>query len=342
MPVRVLVTRDFDHLSETAASIVIKRIIQTLRDKDEFNIGLATGRSPTGLYKHLVYAANRGKLECRKLRSFNLDEYIGLPGENEQQRTLHPESYAFFMVRELFGLLRHKFKETLIPFGSLIDQQELLRQLKNHPQDWSEQGTSSGKAIAIKARTSSAYLSWVKKDILEAYARRIKKCGGIDLQIIGVGGRGHVAFHEAGIPIRGSQVLLVKLDENTVQNAIADGHFASLNDCPRFAVSMGAELVYRAKTVLLLACGARKLRPVTDSLLENPTSDLPISYGQVYTAQGGELIYVVDKTAGQELLRHPKELRDKKIKIQDLSAGRAKLSLRRIRFALDPDTGIFG
>jgi len=39
----------------------------------------------------------------------------------------------------------------------------------------------------------------------------------------------------------------VKLDHNTVQNAVADGHFPSIKESPRYAISMGAELVYKAK-----------------------------------------------------------------------------------------------
>lgn len=45
------------------------------------------------------------------------------------------------------------------------------------------------------------------------------------MQIIGVGRHGHVAFHESGISLKGGKVMLVKLDDNTVANAVADAHF---------------------------------------------------------------------------------------------------------------------
>jgi len=63
-------------------------------------LGLATGSSPTGLYKHLAGEANAGEFDPSKIESFNLDEYVGLPGENAQQRALHPESYSYFMIQE--------------------------------------------------------------------------------------------------------------------------------------------------------------------------------------------------------------------------------------------------
>jgi len=302
LPITLLVTRDFDHMSAVAADVVQENIVRTLARKKECVLGLATGNSPTGLYKHLAKAANEGAFDSGRIRSFNLDEYVGLPGENAQQRALHPESYSYFMIQEFFGLLRKKFIETSVPYGTVIDQKQLTKELKAHPKDWQLLGRAAGRSIAIKAKAASKYLAWIKAAILDGYARKIRRAGGIDLQIIGVGGRGHVAFHESGIPFRNSRVLLVKLDENTVGNAVADGHFPSKKEAPRYAISMGAELVYQARTVVLLANGERKVGPVAESLLGEVTPDVPISYGQVYAQRGGNLIYVIDQIAAGELL----------------------------------------
>ncbi len=320
MPIRVIVTRDFDHMSRVAADFVKKDIKQTLRKKGECVLGLATGSSPTGLYKLLARAANAGEFDTQRIRSFNLDEYVGLPGDNIQQRVMHPESYCYFMIQAFFGLLKKPFMDTQVPYGSLIDQKRLMKELKAHPEDWRELGTDAGRWIAIKARAVSDYLAWLRKEILDAYARKIKKAGGIDLQVIGVGGRGHVAFHESGIPFKGSRVMLVKLDENTVANAVSDGHFPSKEQSPRYALTMGAELVYQAKTVVLLASGGRKTQPIGESLLNDPSPEVPISYGRKYGEKGGNLIYVVDATAGQELLANRKALREKHIRVENRSS----------------------
>jgi glucosamine-6-phosphate deaminase len=316
MPITVLVTNDFEHMSEVAAEIVKKNIVQVVRKKRECVLGLATGNSPTGVYKHLAKAANEGAFESGWIRSFNLDEYVGLPGENIQQRVMHPESYCYFMIQEFFGLLKKKFIETSVPYGTLIDQKQLARELKAHPKDWDELGREAGKSIVIKAKPASKYLAWIKETILDGYRRKIRRAGGVDLQIIGVGGRGHVAFHESGIPFKNSQVLLVKLDDNTVANAVADGHFTSKKETPHYAVSMGAELVYQARTVVLLANGERKVTPVAESLLGEVTPDVPISYGQAYAKKGGNLIYVLDKIAARNLLTRKEALKEKKIEIK--------------------------
>ncbi|HOX16608.1 MAG TPA: 6-phosphogluconolactonase [Smithellaceae bacterium] len=318
MGTTIFVTRDFASMSEVAAGLVIKKTIEILKGKNEAVLGLATGNSPTGLYKHFAKAANEGRFDSGRIRSFNLDEYVGLPGDNIQQRVLHKESYVYFMIQELFSHLNKKFLETRVPYGSLIEQKMLIKELKDNKNDWKFQGTDAGKSIVIKAKPVSGYLAWIRKEILDGYTRKIKAAGGIDLQIIGVGGRGHVAFHESGIPFKGSSVMLVKLDDNTIANAVNDGHFRSKADSPQYAISMGAELVYKAKTVVLLANGARKTESVTRSLLGDITSEIPISYGQQYAEQGGELIYVLDRVAAEGLLANPKELKNRGIVLKNM------------------------
>jgi len=299
---KVIITRDFDHMSEVASRLVAEDIKEKHKSREMYILGLATGSSPTGLYKHLAGAANAGEFDPSKIESFNLDEYVGLPGENAQQRTLHPESYSYFMIQELFGLLQDKLSKTYVPWGTLIDQDKLVSELQANPKDWEEQGSDKGKAIVIKPDAKSDYLRWVRRDILDAYAEKIAKKGGIDLHIIGVGGRGHVAFHESGIPFEGNEMLLVRLDENTVLNAVEDGHFARKEDSPWYAISMGAELVYRARKVVLLANGSRKAGPVAESLLKDPSSLVPISYGQIFSRNGGEMIYIIDRAAAEHII----------------------------------------
>lgn len=324
MPITLYVTDDFEHMSQVGAEIVKAQIASTLGHKSEMVLGLATGNSPTGLYRHLAKAANAGELDSSRIRSFNLDEYVGLPGENAQERVMHRESYCSFMIERLFSRLDRKFIETSVPYGTLIEQEELVSALKEYPEDWHEEGTGGGRSIVIGPAPRSMYLGWIRKEILEAYARKIRNAGGIDLQIIGVGGHGHVAFHEAGIPFEKSTMLLVKLDDNTVGNAVADGHFASIKDSPRYAISMGAELVYQAGMVVLLASGERKAEALARAFLDEPTPDVPVSYGQIYSAKGGRLCCVIDAVAARELLASRSALENRGVEIIFPKAG-AKL-----------------
>ena len=343
MPFEILVTRDYDHMSEAAAAIVKAEIRRRLRQKERCVLGLATGWSPAGMYKHLAKAANRGHFDSRRLVSFNLDEYVGLPGENAQQRALHRESYSFYMVRDFFGLLRSGIGEANVPWGTLIDQKRLIRALKENPGDWREQGNpggSEGKAIVIRPGAGDEYLRRVRREILDGYARKMKRRGGVDLQVIGVGSRGHVAFHEVGIPFKGNRMLLVKLDGSTIANAIKDGHFASRAESPLYAISMGVELVFQAPTVVLLASGARKVAALERSIFDKAGPDLPLSYIQQYVKDGGKLYYVVDRSAAAGILKRRAGLTKKGIKVRNASEEGATVMVNDIHFHCDSATGL--
>jgi glucosamine-6-phosphate deaminase len=317
MSFKIYITRDFDQMSAVAADIVETDIREKQSEKAEYVLGLATGNSPTGLYKNLADAFNAGRIDASRVRSFNLDEYVGLPGENAQQRALHAESYSYFMIRELFGLLDASFAETNVPWGTLIEQRDLVTALEEHPDDYELQGTDQGKAIVIRDG-ADGMLGWIKREVLDAYEQKIKTFGGIDLHIVGVGGRGHVAFHESGIPFEGNRVLLVRLDDSTVNNAVADGHFPSVEASPRYAISMGAELVYEAGTVVLVANGSRKTGPVAESILGDTTCEVPISCGQRYAAEGGNLIYVLDEAAASDVLARRAEVEGRGYEFVDM------------------------
>lgn len=342
MAFKVLITRDFDHLSELAAAIIVADIKDKLQKKENYVIGLATGNTPTGLYKHLAKAANADEFNPAMITSFNLDEYIGLPGENSQQRALHPESYSYFMVRELFGLMEKSFAETEVPWGTLVEQVRFAKELEDHPEDWELRGADKGKALQIKEDAHSEYLSWIRREILGGYREKIKQGGGIDLHVVGVGGRGHVGFHEAGIPFENNEMLLVKLDDNTVANAVEDGHFTGEEESPRYAVTMGASLIYQAGTVLLLANGSRKAEPVAESLLMEPDCSVPISYGQISHREGRNVIYILDLAAAAKVLDNVEKLRERGIEVEDRSNEKAARRVEELTFRRDPETGLMG
>lgn len=340
MSFKVIIVRDFDHMSEAAAKIVIDDISKKQSQNRGYVLGLATGNSPTGLYKHLAKAVNSDRIDPCGIKSFNLDEYVGLPGENAQQRALHPESYSFFMIRELFGLMKRPLAKTHVPWGTLIDQAMFEKAIADHPGDWSLQGEDKGKALVIRRDADSPYLKWIQTEILDGYEQQIRAAGGIDLHIVGVGGRGHVGFHEAGIPFEKNRMLLVKLDENTVENAVKDGHFESRDKSPFYAVSMGAELIYEAKTVLLLASGARKAESVATSLRMKKDCSVPISYGHVLSHNGGRMLYVIDRAAAEQVLSHRDEVARLGVEVEDLSEKGAEVLVEDLLFSRDPASGL--
>jgi glucosamine-6-phosphate deaminase len=92
--------------AEAATSVAARIIARLLRQKPNTVLGLATGSTPLLLYRELIAL----KLDWRKVMTFNLDEYVGLPPEHEQ-------SYHHFMWENLFRHINIAKKNVHIPDG---------------------------------------------------------------------------------------------------------------------------------------------------------------------------------------------------------------------------------
>ena len=88
---RVLVTPDYRTLSESAAELVVKAV----HAKPNLAIGLPTGSTPLGMYEELVRTYRDEHLDFSSLRTFNLDEYVGLSSDE-------PRSYHTYMQQHFF------------------------------------------------------------------------------------------------------------------------------------------------------------------------------------------------------------------------------------------------
>ena len=93
---RLIIEQDYDRLSKWAADHVVARINAFKPTAEHpFVLGLPTGSSPEGMYAELVKANKEGRVSFKYVKTFNMDEYVGLPES-------HPESYHSFMARNLF------------------------------------------------------------------------------------------------------------------------------------------------------------------------------------------------------------------------------------------------
>lgn len=112
---RVIILDDYDLVSAYAARRVIEKINQANPTPEKpFVLGLPTGSSPVGMYKHLVEAYREGRVSFRNVVTFNMDEYVGLPEE-------HPESYHSFMRRNLFDHIDCPAENINILNGNAVD-----------------------------------------------------------------------------------------------------------------------------------------------------------------------------------------------------------------------------
>lgn len=107
---RILVCDNYDEMSKKAAQMILSQI--TLKPNSV--LGLATGSTPIGMYDNLVKMYQTGILDFSEVRTFNLDEYYGLPASNNQ-------SYHYFMNQHLFEHVNIPQENIHIPNGMAKD-----------------------------------------------------------------------------------------------------------------------------------------------------------------------------------------------------------------------------
>ncbi|MFI3163802.1 MAG: glucosamine-6-phosphate deaminase [Bacillota bacterium] len=237
---KIIVAKNYDELSFHAGEIIKNQIIE----KPDSVLGLATGSSPVGTYKHLVAEFNAGKVSFAKAKSANLDEYVGIAKD-------HDQSYYYFMQDNLFSHVDIDVANTNIPNGLASDPD------------------------AECAR----------------YDGVIEALGGVDLQLLGIGGNGHIGFNEpAECFSKGTNK--IALHDSTIEaNA---RFFASKADVPTHAYSMGIGTIMKAKKILLVASGKDKAKAIAGLVKGDIRPDMPASILQYHP----DVTVVCDEEAG--------------------------------------------
>ena len=136
----------------------------------------------------------------------------------------------------------------------------------------------------------------VAKDLekeCERYNALLEECKQ-DVQLLGIGSNGHIGFNEPGTPID-SVTHLVDLTENTIKDN--SRLFASIDEVPRQALSMGIKNIMNAKSVVLVASGKNKAKAVYGMVKGAVTPELPASILQLHP----NVILVCDKDAASLL-----------------------------------------
>ena len=108
--------KNYQDMSRKAANIISAQIIM----KPDCVLGLATGSTPIGTYKKLVEWYNSNDLDFSEVTTVNLDEYKGLPRENDQ-------SYYYFMNDNLFNHVNINKERTFLPDGTEADSEKACK-----------------------------------------------------------------------------------------------------------------------------------------------------------------------------------------------------------------------
>lgn len=116
----IIKVKDYDALSEAACSFLIER----KNHLENPVLGLATGSTPEGLYKRMIEKYNQGDVSFKHVKSFNLDEYIGLEKTD-------PKSYYYFMKVKLFDHVDILLDNVRVPNGVATDLDQECKEHEN-------------------------------------------------------------------------------------------------------------------------------------------------------------------------------------------------------------------
>jgi glucosamine-6-phosphate deaminase len=131
-------------------------------------------------------------------------------------------------------------------------------------------------------------------DYCARYEQQIRRAGGIDLQVLGIGRTGHVGFNEPG-STRHSRTRLVTLDPVTRRDAA--GSFYGEENVPHQAITMGVGTILDARKIVLLAFGEHKA-PIVHRAVEGPVTE---SVAASFLRQHPDAVFLLDQAAAREL-----------------------------------------
>ncbi len=166
----------------------------------------------------------------------------------------HPQSYHYFMHENLFRHINIPKQNIHIPSGT--------------------------------THNYAAFCQW--------YEDRIKQCGGIDLQILGIGTDGHIAFNEPGSSL-GSRTRIKTLAKQTIEDNAR--FFESPAEVPIYAITMGVGTILEARKIILLANGEKKAQAVAAAVEGPVTSMVTASALQLHR----DCMFILDRAAASAL-----------------------------------------
>lgn len=220
---KIIRVKDYDEMSQKACELVSDQI---LKQKNSV-LGLATGSTPEGMYEGLIEKTSKKEISFKDVRTFNLDEYIGLSEED-------PNSYHYFMEENFFKRIDISPDHTHLP---------------------------KGKATDLQAEC-------------QRYEDLIESVGGIDLQILGLGTNGHIAFNEPGSSFKSPTAVVDLAQETLDANA---RFFDSVEEVPTQAITMGIASIMKAGKIILLVSGESKAEALKQTINGEVTEDVPSS-----------------------------------------------------------------
>lgn len=179
-----IIIKNYPQLSAKAATMVLNQLAL----KPDSVFGLATGSTPLGMYQEIIKAYRNYSYDFSKVKTFNLDEYYGLP-------KTHQQSYYYFMQKNLFKHLNIKKQNVQVPNATAKDVKKYCQwyegQIKKHPIDLQILGLGSNGHIGFNepgsGLDSKTRLVKLDKKTISDNARFFKNVSEVPKQAITMG-----------------------------------------------------------------------------------------------------------------------------------------------------------
>ncbi|CAG7840576.1 glucosamine-6-phosphate deaminase [Clostridium novyi B str. ATCC 27606] len=127
-----------------------------------------------------------------------------------------------------------------------------------------------------------------------SFEEKIKNCGGIDLQVLGIGVNGHIGFNEPNTYFE-PNTHVVTLDTKTIESN--SRFFKSKEEVPTKAISMGIKTIMKSKKILLLASGTSKANAIFETIHGKINPQVPASILQLHN----DVTLILDKDAASRI-----------------------------------------
>jgi galactosamine-6-phosphate isomerase len=238
----LIIEKDYEGMSLKTARV----IVDVVKQKPDALLCLAAGDTPKLAYALIGLLASKENVDISKCNFVSLDEWVGIPPENEG-------SCQFFLRSTVFGPL-HIAEDKFHLFNSLSSdlQKECV--------------------------------------VMDEFIRRK---GGIDLMVVGVGRNGHIGFNEPGVPFE-KYSHVVDLDETTT--SVGQKYFKESTTLYK-GITLGLNYLLESGTAVMIANGTKKAEVIRKALQEEITTEMPASI----IRRHGNGIVVIDEEAASLL-----------------------------------------
>lgn len=177
----------------------------------------------------------------------------------------------------VYALLVEAYKQGKVSFKDVttFNLDEYVGLADSHPQSY-RYFMNNHLFLHVDINLAKTHVPGNKGDEndLSVYDDNILKHGGIDLQLLGIGSNGHIAFNEPGTPFD-SKTHIVTLKESTIKDN--SRFFNSIDEVPTSSITMGLYSIMNAKKIILMAFGKNKAEAICKMFTKDANVDLPAS-----------------------------------------------------------------